>query len=215
MRRVGSQTRWKHAQVWRNVLDEWHRRFQVVSNIDARSSCGASRDKRKNNVSCPLELWGPRTPRFARRCVSRLVSWTSDGKRKPSSYPQSYAHAWGKHVIDDLCGDGPPQRRGQHNGHPPGFETSRSHTNEEMLLFQKRSALPVQVRHTENFVLQSTQFLTKTRGICHPCAIVPRWFCTHHAWVGEISATCPWLCSIFVAVRKLHEWHHGDSFLMT
>ena len=26
--------------------------------------------------------------------------------------------------------------------------------------------------------------------------------CTHHAWFGELSATSPWLCSTFVAVRK-------------
>ena len=35
------------------------------------------------------------------------------------------------------------------------------------------------------------------------------WFCTHHAWVGEPSATPPWLCSTFVAARTLRVWHHG------
>ena len=77
------------------------------------------------------------------------------------------------------------------------------------LLLQHRSDLPVQVRHAEESALQSTQFSTKTRGICHRCAIFPKWFCTHHAWVGELSATCPWLERTFVAVQKLHVWHHG------
>ena len=72
----------------------------------------------------------------------------------------------------------------------------------------KRSGLPMQVRDTE-CVLQSTQFLTETCGNGHRCAIFPKWFCTHHARIGEFSATCPWLCSTFVAVRKLHIWHHG------
>ena len=67
----------------------------------------------------------------------------------------------------------------------------------------------MQVRHTEKSAPQSTQFLTKTRGICHPCAIIPKWFCNHHAWVGELSAASPWLCCTFVAARKLHVWHHG------
>ena len=62
------------------------------------------------------------------------------------------------------------------------------------LLLQKRSGLPIKVRHTEQSDPHSTQYLTKTCGICHPCAIFTEWFCTHHAWVGERSAASPWLC---------------------
>ena len=67
----------------------------------------------------------------------------------------------------------------------------------------------MQVRHTEQSAPQSTQYLTKTCGNCHQCVIFPKWFCNHHAWVGKLSETSPWLCSTFVAVRKLHVWHHG------
>ena len=60
------------------------------------------------------------------------------------------------------------------------------------LMLQFSSGLPMQVRFTEESAPQSTQYLTKTWGICHPCAIFPKWFCNHHAWVGELSATSPW-----------------------
>ena len=76
------------------------------------------------------------------------------------------------------------------------------------LLLQYRSGLPVQVHHTGQSAPQSTQYLTKTCGICHPCAIFPKWFGNLHAWVGELSAASPWPCRAFVAARKLHVWHH-------
>ena len=36
----------------------------------------------------------------------------------------------------------------------------------------------MQVRHAELSAPQSTQFLTEPCGICHRCAVFPRWFCT-------------------------------------
>ena len=77
------------------------------------------------------------------------------------------------------------------------------------LLLQYRSGLLKQFHQTEQSAPQSTQYLTKKCGICHLCAIIPKWFCNHHAWVGELSAVSPWPCCTCVAVRKLHVWHHG------
>ena len=79
-----------------------------------------------------------------------------------------------------------------------------SHYDLFSLLLQCRSDLPMQVRHT-----QPTQFLTKTCGVCRTCAIFPKRFCNHRAWVGELSAASPWPCCTFAADRKLHVWHHG------
>ena len=45
----------------------------------------------------------------------------------------------------------------------------------------------MQVRHTEQSALQPTQFLTKTRDICHMCAISPKWFCFVPTVLGSAS----------------------------
>ena len=61
------------------------------------------------------------------------------------------------------------------------------------------------------FVILKNLHLTKTCGICRRCAIFPKWFCNHPAWVGEPSAASPWPCCTFVAVRKFHVRNHGRS----
>ena len=60
-------------------------------------------------------------------------------KLSPNSLPLSHARASRKHVNDDLGGDEPLQPspgRGQHEGHPLGFETSRSHKEGNACLSQ-------------------------------------------------------------------------------
>ena len=71
----------------------------------------------------------------------------------------------------------------------------------------------MQVRHTVylDLCFSSSKFRQRLAEVVfvHPSfQNVSR---THHAWVGELSATSPWLCGTFVAVRKLHVWRHGVS----
>ena len=72
----------------------------------------------------------PRATPPAHQHPPRRTSCASGAEQSPNSWPLPNARALRKHVNDDLGGDGPLQPspgRGQHEGHPLGFETSRSH----------------------------------------------------------------------------------------
>ena len=79
-------------------------------------------------------------------------------------------------------------------------------------LWPRRNGLPMRFHRIEWYVPRSTQYLTKTCGICHHRAIFPEWFCNHHFCAYGLSSAYYVLCGTWLSAQMASVWHREWDF---
>ena len=77
------------------------------------------------------------------------------------------------------------------------------------LLSCRRNGLPMRFHRIEWSAPQSTQYLTKTCGVCHLCVICPECVRNLHFCACGPSSALHVPCSTCTAASVFHVWHHG------